>query len=185
MIQELRHGESDQQRVFDCPDMRGVGQEAEFQREGFAVLGDIGVYAVGIGLKLRVLRRVHLSDGLLRYLAQSEDALLAIRVHEVGAKNYGEIAGSKTACHVHLPEPLLRGDVALGEKEVVEGCRGDCWDAQPITSDHHWMSESSKLNGAVFLRQRGTHCSIKPEVEGKKNDQQECQDRYDRTKQEF
>lgn len=73
----------------------------------------------------------------------------------------------------------------MNEEKVVEGCRGDGGNTKPIASDRDRMSESGKLNGAVFSWQRGTHRTIKPEVEGEENDEQQAQDRYDRTKQEF
>ena len=91
---------------------------------------------------------------------------------EVGAENHSQIAGGEAARHVHLPEPLLRGDVTLGEEEVVEVGRGDGRNAQRVASHHHRLGESGKLDGAVFLRQRGAHRAVKPDVEGKEDDQQ-------------
>ena len=49
-------------------------------------------------------------------------------IDEVRSEDYREIAGGKAARHVHLPEPLLRGDVTLGEEEVVEIRGSDGWD---------------------------------------------------------
>ena len=50
----------------------------------------------------------------------SQDALDAIVLDEFAAEDFCDLAGGDTAHHVHLPEAILRGDVALRGDEVIE-----------------------------------------------------------------
>ena len=176
MIEELGHGEADQQRVLDGPNVRSVSKKAKLQRQRLGVLGDVCVHAVGVGLKLRALRRVHGGDGLFRDLPQAEDALLAVGSDKVRAEDHGQIAGSEAARHVHLPQPLLRGDIALSEEEIAKVRRGDGRDPERIARDRYRLGESGHSNGAVFLRQSGAHSAVKPDIEGEEDDQQQQQE---------
>ncbi len=47
-------------------------------------------------------------------------------VDQGGAEDLSQFAGGVAAEGFHLPESVLRGDVALGEDEVVEGCGRGC-----------------------------------------------------------
>ena len=54
---------------------------------------------------------------------------------ERGAHDFGEIAVRVAARGVHLPEAVLRGDVALGDEEVVFGCGFDVGNAVGVAPD--------------------------------------------------
>src|SRR5271166_1575581 len=158
MIEELGHREANQQRVFNRPHMRCVGEKAELHRQGLGVLGDVCVHPVGIGLKLRVLHRVHGCDDLLCRLAKAEDTLSAVHTDEVGAEDHREIAGSIAACHVHLPEPLLGSDVTLGKEEIVEIC---CGDGRYAQLSRKWTAPSRKTMSASTSRAMTTRRAMR------------------------
>ena len=62
-------------------------------------------------------------------------------------------AGS-TAKQIHLPEAVLRHDVALGLREVFHGCGTDVRNAPEVTFDGNLVLETGQGNAAVNLRQR-------------------------------
>ena len=118
VVEELGHRQTDQRRIFHRPHVREVGEEAELQRQRLLVLRDVGVHSGSVGFELRPLRRGHVGDGTLGDLPQSQDALLAVNLDVLRTQHRGQFPGSETARHVHLPQPVLRGDVALREEQV-------------------------------------------------------------------
>jgi hypothetical protein len=63
-----------------------------------------------------------------------------------------------TACgaakEIHLPEAILRHDVALGFREVFYGCGADVRDAPVITFDGDFLAETGEGSAPIDLRQR-------------------------------
>ena len=81
---------------------------------------DGGVDAAGVELEpVELVRRV-VGEGAVCGGADLEGALDAVMLKEGGTEDFGELAGDVAAEGVHLPEAVLRGDVALGDDEVVE-----------------------------------------------------------------
>ena len=68
-----------------------------------------------------------------------------------GTDNLGQLAGGQAAESVHLPEAILRGDVALEEKRVLPASGGDVRDAERVANDGgslgHWRGEGSRNLG--------------------------------------
>ena len=118
MVEELRHRQAHQHRILHRPHIREVDEEAKLQRKRLLVLRNVSVHPGGIGLELRALRRRHVGNGPLRHLPQAENPLLSINLDVLRSKHCGQLAGSVTARHVHLPQPVLRGDVSLREQQV-------------------------------------------------------------------
>ena len=68
VIQKLCDREADQQRVLDSPYVWSVNEKSKLDGQSFAMLGDIGIHAVGVGLQLFALHRIHPCDHLFRDL---------------------------------------------------------------------------------------------------------------------
>jgi hypothetical protein len=68
-------------------------------------------------------------------LGAFEHPLDAVVGDEVLAEDFGDFAGDVAAGHVHLPEAVLRGDVALGGEEVVEVRGLDVGNAVLVAAD--------------------------------------------------
>ena len=153
--------------------MREVSEEAELQRQSFLVLLDVGVHAGGIGLEVRALGHVHVGDSPLRDLPQAEDALLAIDLDVLRPQNRGQVAGSVAPGHVHLPQPVLRGDVTLRKEQVGQVGGGDVGNAERVVGHDDRACQAGKMDRAIHLRQRRPHRAIKPEVKGQEDDQEE------------
>ena len=63
------------------------------------------------------------------------------------------VAGGVAAEGLHLPEAVLRGDVALGDDEVVERGGLDVGDAVGVALDGDGSGEAGDGDGAVELRE--------------------------------
>ena len=165
--------------------MREIREEAKFQRQSFLVLRDVSVHPGGIGFEVGALGHAHVGHVSLRDLSQAKDAMLAIKLDVLRPQNGGQIAGSVAPGHVHLPQPVLRGDVALGKKQVWQVSGGDVGNAERVVGHSDGPSQAGKVDRAIHLRQRRPNRAIKPEVEGEEDDQQEYQHSHDRAKNEF
>jgi len=51
--------------------------------------------------------------------ANLEDALGAVMGNEAGAEDFGQFSGGVATENIHLPQAVLRGDIALREDEIV------------------------------------------------------------------
>jgi hypothetical protein len=131
-----------------------VTEDAELEGEVRALGFDGGVDAVGVELEeVELVGRV-VGEGAVCGGADLEGALDAVMLKEGGTEDFGEVAGDVAAEGVHLPEAVLRGDVALGDDEVVEGCGVDVGDAVCVALDGDGRGESGDGESAVELRER-------------------------------
>ena len=53
-------------------------------------------------------------------LAQAQNSLLAIELERVLANNFRQLSAASAPDHIHLPQPVLRRDISLREKQIVE-----------------------------------------------------------------
>src|SRR5262245_2188796 len=109
--------------------------------------------------------------------AQPKDPLLAITLEKSGTGDFSHFSGSKASHDVHLPEAVLRRDVALGEKEVVETFRANRRDATGVADDCHRRRESAHGKSTVELRKRGagngiqvSHCTCQNQEKADRDD---------------
>ena len=82
--------------------------------------GDGGVDSAGVDFQPVLLVGRQGGDCAVGGGTNLECALQAVMVQHVTAKNGGHLACCIATQQIHLPEAVLRGDVALGEDEVVE-----------------------------------------------------------------
>jgi len=117
-IEGLHHHEADGDGVSAGPRSRLVVKEAELGRQVVLVLLDVAVDAGCIGVEARALFGVEMAVDAGCDVAQLKDALGNIVRDERGAEDFRECAAGVATEHVHLPEAILCGDVALGEEEI-------------------------------------------------------------------
>jgi hypothetical protein len=153
----LEEGEFDEEGVSGGPGYGLVADEAELDGEVIALGGDGGVDTVGVDGEPALLIGGQDSDGAVRRCAELEGALEAVVLEHLAAEDGGELAGGVAAEEIHLPEAVLRGDVALGEDEVVEGGGVDVWDAVGVTLDCDRRGEAVDDELAIELWQIGLH----------------------------
>lgn len=84
-----------------------------------------GVDSAGIDLEIVKLFFWDGGYGAVCSGAKLKIALNAIVLNKRRPQNFGKLAGGMASKKVHLEESILRGDEALGEDEIIEGCCPD------------------------------------------------------------
>ncbi len=139
---------------------------------------DVSVHAARISSKLGVVLGCrHLQPFFCR-CSDSEDSLLAVVLQSHFAHDLSQFAHSCPPHQIHLKEPVLRSDVPLREKQIVE--RGRLYRRYPmaVTNNADWRRNASYGKWSIHLRQRGTRYGEKPCNPGEKNcKQSESDDR--------
>ena len=113
---------------------------------------------------------------MLGFGAHFEQTLDAVVGDEAFAEDFGDFSGDVAAGHVHLPEAVLGGDVALGGEEVVEVGGLDVRDAVLIAADGDLGGEARNLYRSVDLGQGGADGVLEPErsaADGRGSEQDE------------
>src|SRR4051812_21190684 len=113
MIEELGHAGADEERIHGGPCMGEVTEHAELSGQRMLMVGDVGIHAARVDLKIAASSRCQCADSMLCDLAKSKDALLLVDLQHRRTHHGGEFTGGIAACHVHLPQTVLCGDVAL------------------------------------------------------------------------
>ena len=121
-----------------------------------------GVDAAGVELEPAELLGWEDGEGAVGGGADLEGALEAVVGEHGGAEDLGHVAGDEAAEGVHLPEAVLRGDVALGDDEVVEGGGVDVGDAVGIALDGDGSGEAGDGECAVKLREGVAQGLVRP-----------------------
>ena len=93
---------------------------------------DEAVDASGIGSQNRAVgggekRGLHFGNA-----PHAEAAGVAVGFEELGAEDFRQLAGGETARDVHLPEPVLRGDIALDEERIFDRGGRDMRDSERV-----------------------------------------------------
>ena len=138
----MKHHQGDEEAVARGPGGGLIAEEAELEREAGALEFDGGVDAGGVALEEVELVGGEGGDSAVGGGSDEEGALEAVVCEEAGAKDFGEGAGGVAAEGVHLPEAVLSGDEALGEKEVVQGGGADMWDSVDVALDGDGSGEA-------------------------------------------
>lgn len=169
----LKHDEADEEGVAGDPGGWGEVEETELEGEMVALDGDGGVDAAGVEVEIVKLVWGEDGDGPVGGGTELEDALGTVVEDEAGAEEFSKLAGGVAAEGFHLPETILRGDVALGEDEVVEGGGADVWDSLGVALDGDGRGEAGDGSGAVKLGQGLAHGVAGPEAGGEEEDGEE------------
>jgi hypothetical protein len=158
----LKHGERDEDGVAGGPEIGLVAEDAELQGEMRALTFDGGVDAGGVeGEPVELVGRQD-GDGAVGGGADLESALGAVVGEESRAEDFGEGAGGMAAEGLHLPETVLRGDVALGDDEVVHRGGAEVRHALAVALDRDGSGEAGDGESAVELGERVAHGLVDP-----------------------
>jgi hypothetical protein len=166
----LKHDEADEEAVAWSPGGGLIAEETELERKVGALEVHRGVDAGGVALEEMELIGGESGDGAVGGGSDEEGALEAVVSEEAGAEDFGEGAGGVAAEGVHLPEPILRGDEALGEDEVVERGGADVGDAVGVALDDDGSGEPGDGDGTVQLGEGVAHGLAEPVAGGDKAD---------------
>ena len=170
----------DQQGIGGRPRLGHVAQEPELDGQGapFDGLLDVGGHAGRVrfqhGACFGAGRRQAGGRGLL----QAQRAEEAVPIQRRLAHHLREAAGGPAPVHVHLPQPVLRGDVALGKEEVVQVGGFDVGDAPVVPVDPHLAAEPGQVHGALALGRRAAQVPVAPADDGHPSGEHEGQQHH-------
>ncbi len=102
---------------------------------------DEGIDASSVVIEESAVAFTQRCDDLFGLGAHLEQALNAVVVDETFAEDFGDLSGDVAPGHVHLPETVLGGDVALGGEEVVEIGGLDMRDSVLVAADGDFGGE--------------------------------------------
>src|SRR5205823_14658366 len=84
-----------------------------------------------------------------------EESREPVALHGRRADHLGETPVAAAPPHLHLPQPVLRRDVPLGQEKIVSGLRVDVRDAPPIAAHLDGAVQAGDLDGPLESRETG------------------------------
>ena len=107
--------------LMESAPVQGCGlymKHAKLGRQRVLVLRDVEVHAARIGFKAGAIVRGQVGIDAVGSDCEAEDALRLIVLEQRSAEDLGQFAIGVAAVKIHLPEAILRRDVALGDEHV-------------------------------------------------------------------
>ena len=98
--------------------VNSIGQIAQ-------VRGDEEIHTAGVGGESGAVGGRQGGVGIFGDPPQAHAARFAVGLQQIRAENLGQVPGGEAAQRIHLPEAVLRRDVALDEKRVVQAGGAD------------------------------------------------------------
>jgi hypothetical protein len=182
-IEGLNHRETHADGVDAAPRLRAVVEETEFDGKaiGLLALRDEEIDAAGVVVESSAVVGGLMVVDSLGSEPNLEDALGFVVLDEGRAHDFSQLAIGAAARGVHLPEAVLRGDVALGDKEVVQRGGVDVGHAVGVAANCYGSGEgrsgkAGKMHIAVKLGQRGYGGGAKPQDAGQGGEEKQHQE---------
>ena len=114
----------------------------------------VGIHAIGVGLVVAEVDRVEKGNLLLGDGSPAERAHECVGADLAFSEQFRQSPARDVPAKIHLPEPVLRMHVALGEKQVGGGLRGDLGNSGVIAGDRDRVGEPRNVDGAGQRRKR-------------------------------
>jgi hypothetical protein len=133
----------------------GAGAEdQEFGRQRRLARVDERIDAVGIGLQHRAGLGRCLREDRLCIAPHAQCAQEAVGLERAGTQDFGKTARDDALVHLHLPEAVLRVDVAKRVVGIERIGRLDMRHGVAVSHHHHAVSQAGQSQGAghVWLR---------------------------------
>ena len=161
-VQGLRHVQGDADRIGFPPRTRPIMKQDELDRQAVRVAADEGVHAARIGGKNLPRSGVQFFHATVRRLGESQFAVLDVQVESALAEDLRKLAARYAAAEVHLPQPVLGGNVTLRKHQVADRRGAQVGDSAGIAQDRHPVTEPGNDEGSVKLRQAQTRRNVQP-----------------------
>ncbi len=114
---------------------------------------DIGVDTARVGFKQPPVMCGEARCGLFRCTMQAQAAAKAVEFKRRWSDDFREATGADTPVQIHLPEPVLCVDIALGKEEIILIFRVDVRDTILIGNDFDFFVQSVQDELALLARQ--------------------------------
>ena len=157
-------------------------QQMKFKWQPVTMAVDERVYPACVRLELAPLIRWKGCCGTVGRRAQLQITLHLVVQDEFGPEDLRELSGRMTAQRVHLPQAILRGDVALREEQIFHGGGVDGRNALRIARDGDWRMQAFDGERAVDGGQHGAHHVPRPDRS--RSDEAGHDDEKDETREE-
>ena len=167
--QGLVHVGGDRETVGRCPRLRPVFQKRKFERQMILVLLDEFVHPARIGFEQHALFAGQRRRIALRRAGESQGAKFLVDGNHRRPEDFRQLAARHAPQQVHLPQAVLRHDVALRLDHVFSGTGADVRDAPAVAIHAHFAVQAIYGDGSVHLRQRPV--SEPPDARARGNDQ--------------
>ena len=105
--------------------------------------------------------------------AEAESAEVFVHGNRERTEDFGKLAAGDSAKQVHLPETVLRHDIALGFRHVGERRCADVGDAPDVAVNRDLILQAGERSGAVHLRKR---VKEEPPREAATDEDKKCQE---------
>ncbi len=116
------------------------------------MLGDELIYAAGVSFQNFARFGIEKGGVALGGTGEAVGTKTLIDLEGSGSQDFGELTARGTAEEIHLPQAILRHDVALGFREVLYGCGANVRDAPAIPFDGDFLAEAGQGSAAIDLR---------------------------------
>ena len=167
-VEHVHHHHADADGVGAGPRLRLVVEKMKLGRQRILVLRDEEIYAARIGFVAGAVFRRQVGVDAMRGIAKLKHALRLVVPKQRGAHDLGQFAVGVAAKGVHLPQAILRGDVALRDEHVLLRGSVDVGNAMLIAANRDRRGEGgralrSEMDVAVEDRKRGLGGRAQPE----------------------
>ncbi len=135
------------------------------------MLRDVEIDAAGVGIVARAVVGGQVGVDAPRRRTKAKHALCRVVLHQRRTQHLGQLAIGVAAEHIHLPEAILRGHIALRDEEVLLRGRLDMGHAVDVAAHGHRRGNSVNLEVAIHLRQRGMGRGAQPQQAQRRHQQ--------------
>ena len=150
-VQPLHQQHSHANRVHAAPGLGPIAQQPELDGKMMRLLAlrNVEIDAAGVVVEARAIGGRHPRVDALGGHANLQNALRLVVLDERRTENFGQLAVGAAPQAVHLPEPVLRGDVALRDEEIVLRSGGDVGNAVAVAAHSDRRGQSRQMRVAV------------------------------------
>src|SRR6185437_16107016 len=163
LVEQLHHAHQDGVGVRWLPGRGLVHQQTEGRRQVVFMRVDVVVDAASIVLKIAAVGFTEVGDDALGGFPDEQYALHAVVLYVGGPEYFRHVSGGHAAGHVHLPESVLRGDVALRDEEVIEIGGLNVRHSVAVAAHRYGGVQAMQLKLAVKLWKRCAHVVFQPD----------------------
>ena len=166
LIEHLHHAHDHQHGIHGLPWLRLVHQQAKLGRQPVLMRADKGIHAARVIVEVAAVAVVESRGQPLRRRAHGQHTLHAVVFHELRSQDLRCLAGGHAARHIHLPEAVLGGHIALGKEQIVEVGGLHVGNAMLVAPHYDGRGQARRRHAAVELGQGGAHLVLQPHSAG-------------------
>src|SRR5271168_5307609 len=149
-VKTFDHIQANENRIRAGPRTRAVMQEPELRGEvSSAAQLHKKIYSTRVLLKAMSVAVGKAVVNPLSHIAELVDPLNLVVLDRFGAEHFRQSAGRIAPQYVHLPEPILRSDIALRQQQIVLAGSLDMRNSVTIAADGHRRRKTGQPDGAV------------------------------------